>query len=241
MSNSARSFSKSTPFTTSGVLARPAGLPCGALSAAPGFDSRFLGSSGTYGDAIARPSRPFGTSAVVAPAGWLAKEPNVHPTFKETPAGMDSVVDNTMRFNPLPPRYGKTREISPAEISPKQRTLAPDLLATSKGLDPLSFPIVGSPERMGAVLASYAPNAPLFCHKYDPGRLTAGFLNSPTSLGGKAYVDDASCTMKMMKKDEARSPSADETWRSKKFVFDRTANIAHIPVVKRVSRHGDSF
>ena len=38
-----------------------------------------------------------------------------------------------------------------------------------------------------------------------------------------------------------RSPSMDSTWRAKKFAFDRTANIPHIPVAKRVSARGDFF
>ena len=33
----------------------------------------------------------------------------------------------------------------------------------------------------------------------------------------------------------------DMTWRAKKFAFDRTANIAHIPVAKRVGSRGDVF
>lgn len=235
---SARSFAGTNPFQTSGVLARPAGLPCGALAAAPGFDSRFLASSGSYGDAITRPGKPFGTAAVVAPPGWVPKEASVNPTYKEIPAGMDSVVDNTMRFRPLAPRYGKTREISPNEISPVQRTLAPDLLATSKGMDTQSLPTVRSPERMCAVLAPYAPNATLFQSKYDPERRTAGFLRSPTSVGGQMYIAEAASQTKM-KQHDALAPSADETWRTKKFVFDRTANIAHIPVVKRVGDYGD--
>ena len=90
----------------------------------------------------------------------------------------------------------------------------------------------------GAVLAPYSPNATLFQSKYDPERRTAGFLRSPTALGGKSYVEEAASNSKMMK-HEALAPSADATWRAKKFVFDRTANIAHIPVVKRVGDYGD--
>lgn len=185
-------FGSNSPFSTSGVLARPAGLPCGALNAAPGYMG--LAASSPRDGFASRPSRPFGTAAVVAPPGWVSKEACVHPTHKEIPAGMDSVVDNTVRFKPLAPRHGKTREILPSEYSPTMRRLAPDLLATSKGLNTATLPIISSPERMGAVLSPYTPNAALYMTKYDPERRTAGFLRTPNALGGSAYVDEATST-----------------------------------------------
>ena len=68
----------------------------------------------------------------MAPSGWLAKEPLVSPVHEVQGAGLDSVVDNTMRFSPNPPRWGKTREISPAENIPPLRILAPDTLSRAK-------------------------------------------------------------------------------------------------------------
>ena len=38
--------------------------------------------------------------------------------------------------------------------------------------------------------------------------------------------------MKTTSFNEAFSPSADVAWKAKKFNFDQTANLAHIPVVK---------
>jgi len=222
-------FMANKPFATSGVLARPAGLPCGALAAPPGYDTRF-----SVIDTQVRPSRPFGTAAVIAPSGWAAKEAGVAPTHANMAAGLDSVVDNTMRFKPLPPRYGKTREISPMETAPAIRTLAPDLLCSSKGLNPTSLPKVDHCGRMGAVLSQYSPSAALFAGQYDPERRTSGFLRTPGGLGGRNYVDAGSATTKMASTYMAQSPSADVGHTMKKFVFDRTANIAHIPVAKRV-------
>ena len=114
----------------------------------------------------------------------------MHPTHREIPAGMDSVVDNTVRFKPLPPRYGKTREVLPNEIAPVMRNLAPDLLASSKGLNPTTLPVIDSPGRMGAVLGPYSPNAALYSPKFDPERRTAGFLRTPNALAGSTYVDE---------------------------------------------------
>jgi len=183
-------------------------------------------------------SRPMGTPATVAPPGWASKEATVHPTHSEFAAGLDSYVDNTMRLKPLQPRYGKTREITPAEIPPSVRKLAPDLLVTSKGLDRASLPILDSPEKMGAVLGPYAPNADLFCQGYGPERHTAGFLRSPTKLGGRTFVDDATSSFKNANFHATFSPNADATWQQKKFAFDQTANIPHIPVAKRVGTNG---
>ena len=104
---------------------------------------------------------------------------------------MDSVVDNTMRLKPLPPRYGKTREVSPCEVSPSPRVLATDLLSVAKGLNVRELPVISSPERMGSILQPYAPNASLFFPKFDPERRTAGFLRSPTELGGRTSVDES--------------------------------------------------
>ena len=37
---------------------------------------------------------------------------------------------------------------------------------------------------------------------------------------------------------ESPSPSSDSTWKTKKFAFDQTANLAHIPVAKRIQPFG---
>ena len=181
--------SRSNVFATSGVMARPAGLPCGALANAPGPGS-VAGTmlSSKYGP-VSRPARPFGTSAVVAPPGWTALEAPVHPSHKLVAAGLDSVVDNTMRLRPLQPRYGKTRELSPCEIAPSPRQLATDLLSVTKGVNIGMLPVIDTAERMGAILTPYSPNASLFFNKFDPGRYGAGFLRSPTELGGRTSVD----------------------------------------------------
>jgi len=225
---------KTGAFGTSGVMAQPAGLPCGALGA-PSLNTRTFGTTASSG-AMPVPSRPFGTAGVVAPAGWLSKEAAVHPTHAEFPAGLDSYVDNTMRLKPLLPRYGKTREIAPTEIAPTMRVLAPDLLSTSKGLDRSALLNLESPERMSAVLPAYSPNAALFCQGFGPERRTAGFLRTPIALGGATYVDSAASFSKTQDLPSgATSPSADGTWKAKKFAFDQTANLAHIPVAKAFS------
>jgi len=169
---------------------------------------------------------------VVAPPGWIAREAPVHPSHKLVAAGLDSVVDNTMRLKPLPPRYGKTREISPCELAPTPRRLATDLLSEAKGVNIGKLPVIMSPERMGAILPPYAPNASLFFPKFDPERRCAGFLRSPTELGGRTSVDQDTAMLKTANFNKGFSPSADHTWKQKKFNFDQTANLAHIPVVK---------
>ena len=180
-------------FATSGVLARPAGLPCGALAAPPGgaFGTGTKTSQLSFQGSVTSPPRPFGKPAAIAPPGWSPREPPVHPTHTFVAAGLDSVVDNTMRLKPLQPRYGKTREISPCENVPSPRQLATDLLSVTKGLKIGSLPEIDSPERMGSILPPYSPNASLFFDKFDPGRLGAGFVRSPTELGGRTNVDAA--------------------------------------------------
>ena len=189
---SMNSTPRSNIFATSGVMARPAGLPCGALGAAQGIETGFDGSRYSSFGQTSMPSRPFGTPAVIAPPGWTAREAPVHPSHKIVAAGLDSVVDNTMRLKPLPPRYGKTRELSPCEITPSPRQLATDLLSVAKGVNIGKLPVINSPERMGAILPPYAPNASLFFPKFDPERRCAGFLRSPTELGGRTSVDEQS-------------------------------------------------
>ena len=59
-------------------------------------------------------------------------------------------------------------------------------------------------------------------------------ISTPTALGGRAYVDEAASLAKSSTAfSQAQSPSGDLTWRAKKFAFDQTAYIAHIPVAKR--------
>ena len=48
-------------------------------------------------------------------------------------------------------------------------------------------------------------------------------------------------SMKTMRLNDFGSPSPDGTWKSKKFAFDRTANLAHIPVVKATIRKPFGF
>lgn len=97
------SFQESyAPFTTSGVLARPAGLPCGAL-AAP-VNPMALSVTWSSSPKMSSFLKPQTVGAHVAPPGWVAKEPIVHMVHEYQAAGVDSVVDNTMRFRPCPPR-----------------------------------------------------------------------------------------------------------------------------------------
>lgn len=237
------SSSRQSVFATSGVLARPAGLPCGALANAPGgeFGASTTKSQLPFQSTVSSTARPFGTAAVIAPPGWVAREAPVHPSHKLVAAGLDSVVDNTMRLKPLKPRYGKTREISPCELVPSPRQLATDLLSVTKGVNIGRLPEIDSPERMGSILAPYSPNASLFFNKFDPGRYGAGFLRSPTELGGRTNVDEAAASMKSMRMHDGFSPSSDNLWKQKKFHFDRTANLAHIPVVKATIRKPFGF
>lgn len=43
-------------------------------------------------------------------------------------------------------------------------------------------------------------------------------------------------SLKTASLNEGFSPSSDSAWKAKKFHFDRTANLAHIPVVKATIR-----
>jgi len=216
-------------------MARPAGLPCGALGAPSVITRGSSSPNATYGPATS-PTRPIGMAAEVAPVGWNSKEATVHATHAEPPAGLDSVVDNTMRLKPLGPRYGKTREITPAEVVPKMRVLAPDLLLTTKGLNPSSLPVVPDAAHMGSVQKQYAPNAALFSAGYGPERRTAGFLRS--RVGGGTYEDDGTAFMKTQGLNDVASPSVSPNHKEKKFAFDQTANLAHIPVAKSVTVNG---
>jgi len=159
----------------------------------------------------------------------------VNATHSEPAAGLDSVVDNTMRLNPLQPRYGKTREITPAEVAPKMRILAPDLLIETKGLDPKTLPIVPDSEHMGSVQKQYSPNAALFSAGYGPERHTAGFLRTRVGASG-TYDNDGLAFIKSQGLSDVPSPSQlDAGYKTKKFNFDQTANLAHIPVAKSVT------
>ena len=213
--------------STSGVMARAAGVPALSKPVNP------MALETTWNSTTSSPSRynkPGTVYAPIAPAGWTAAEPKVHPIHEQKAAGVDSVVDNTMRFKPLPPRWGKTREVGPAETPPPFRILPAATLSANKGMVVADLPPVESAERMSSVLPMYSPSAPLFDNHYPPDRIVAGFIGHPKALTQQAYVDENTATYKASFKYNKPSPGSSPTSSMAKFEYDLSASHAHIPV-----------
>lgn len=221
-----------TFMSTSGVMARPAGLPCGVLAKPvnPMALETTWNASSPLSSTFNKPSTKY---ADVAPQGWRAAEPAVSPFHEQQAAGVDSVVDNTMRFKPLPPRWGKTREVSPAETAPPFRVLPTDKLSVTKGVKLDQLEKLDTAERLSAVLPPYSPSAPLFDNHYPPDRLVSGFIAHPKNLTQQALVDASTAVYKQSFKYQKPSPAASPTSTMQKFEFDQTASHAHIPVKSR--------
>jgi len=213
----------------SGPLASPAGVGTGLMSTGQ-LNTSIKWSHQTL---AGFPSKPESRPAQRTPSGYVRKEPLVHAIHEQVGAGMSSVIDNTLRIKPLPPKWGKAREIVPAENTPPLRILAPATLAMSKGLDPKDLSAMESPEQMTSVLAPYSPSNSIFNEKYAPGYGYAGFVTSPSAYGGRISVDAATTTFKQSFKFAADSPNASPTSTMLKFDFDKTAGLPHIPVGAR--------
>jgi hypothetical protein len=83
---------------------------------------------------------------------------------------MRGVIDNTVRFKPLPPMYGKSKEYHRGENQAKVHLTAPDTLAETKGLKHSDYPPFGPAECVPAVLTQYSKPVPLQ-YKMDPMRI----------------------------------------------------------------------
>lgn len=152
------------------------------------------------------------------------------PTHAECAAGMDGVVDNTVRFSPCKPRYGKTREYHAHEIKPNQRVLAADTLAATHGK--LNFPSLSVDESMPAILPKYSSGVP---HEAPDGpmKLSYGFVCSPNAQRSKSYIDDHAASRKLAPTFAVGvSPSASPDSTMSKFSADLTASSPQIPVIK---------
>jgi len=219
--------------STSGVMAMPAGLPGGVLGKPVNPMALEVTWNSTMSPLRSTFNKPSTVSAPVAPANWFAAEPRVHPIHEQQAAGVDSVVDNTMRMKPLPPRWGKTREVGPQEVAPPFRILPTDKLSVTKGLKLDDLPKLEAPERMTSVLPPYSPSAPLFDNHYPPDRLVSGFMAHPKALTQQAIVDPQTASYKMSFKYTKPSPNNSPMSTMQKFDFDQTASHAHIPVKSR--------
>lgn len=162
----------------------------------------------------------------------------MHPVHESPGAGLQAVIDNTLRYSPNPPKWGKTRELSPAEVAPKQRVLAPATLSVAKGLKMDMMSTQAYPEEMCSVLQPYAPAVSLFVEKYAPERTRSGFVSSPSNYAGCSSVDANTATFKQSFKFNAASPNMSPTSTMAKFDFDRTAGLPHIPVASRKTLFG---
>ena len=217
----------------------PAGVPSGTqrspLVASPS-SGNLSDSLDSFASTFASTSKPFSQAATIVPSGWHPKEAATMPTSAERAAGMQGVVDNTVRFKPLAPKYGKTREYLPGENEPQQRLLAPDTLAETKGRKPSDYPPFGSAECLPAVLSMYQRSVPLQ-YKMDPTRLDSGFINSPQiQKGMRALPGDMATAKQGRSFQPGISPSASPTSTMNKFEFDLTASAAQIPVARRFNQ-----
>ena len=89
------------------------------------------------------------------------------------------------------------------------------------------------PERMCSVLPPYSACAPLYGEKFEPARLTSGFVSSPHNLAGRNCVDPATADYKASFRFAKLSPNSSPTSVMQKFEFDSTAALPHIPVCSR--------
>ena len=213
-------------------MVMPAGVSSGTQKMPfAGRSMPMMDSLDSFSSTFGSLSKPFSQPATIVPMGWKPREADCMPTHANNAAGMDGVVDNTVRFKPLPPRYGKTREYQPNEVVSPQRVLAADTLAGTRGRT--NFPPFGTSENMPAVLAPYERSAPLE-YKMDPTRLDSGFITSPAKHKGMRTIDAHSASGKLHSSFQVGiSPSASPTSAMCKFEFDQTASRPQIPVSRR--------
>jgi len=218
---------RATPFPS---FSTPAGVPTGTMDMPTGSLDLTTpwGQQGTQH--ILSPfhqARPNG----VTPTGWKPREASVRPNADAQAAGMCSYIDNTMRFAPLKQLWGKTRQFSNHEGAAPYRVLPEHTLAAIRSPHPA--PALESAEAMPSVLSKYAPAVAVFEHKYDPSRLNSGFISSPASLGKTGHGDlSASASMGSLS-PQTPSPNAHVGSQLRKFQYDQTASLAHIPVARR--------
>ena len=124
--------------------------PKSAYAVCCGASARAAGVPGAYGgrglgsvNAGFKPSpkllkhalREASPYAEVAPPGWFSLEANVHPSWRDTGAGVISQgsVDNTYLPVPLQNAWGKSRELSKREVRKPPHKQCTDLLVVAKG------------------------------------------------------------------------------------------------------------
>ena len=186
----------------------------------------------------ASPSLRRSIPSIIAPPGWVPREASVSPRNDMQSSGVVSVVDNTVRVSPLPPKYGKTRERSLCETKPTLRMpMAPDTLVCAKGFNMSTLTKLTMSESMCAVLPPYSPSAKIYAEKYEPARYTSGFVMSPVTQGGKWMESDVAADFKStFRKRTFGSPSPSDMSpmsTMSKFTFDQKASLPHIPVASR--------
>mmetsp|Transcript_21355 Transcript_21355/g.43190 ORF Transcript_21355/g.43190 Transcript_21355/m.43190 type:complete len:216 (-) Transcript_21355:278-925(-) len=169
--------------------------------------------------------RPSG----VVPSDWYPKEACVKPNYDAQAAGMCSYIDNTMRISPLKPFWGQTRALSRHESASPFRVLPEQTLAAIRY--PQHVPSLESSEEMPSVLKKYSPAVPVFEHKYDPARLSSGFISSPVALSPASRL--MASTSSPALSTHTPSPNAHAGSSMLKFSYDQTAGLAHIPVARR--------
>lgn len=114
---------------------------------------------------------------------YMAREPAVHPSWKDTGAGVISAgsIDNTYLPMPLTNAWGKCRELSCKENKPLKHKQATDLLVVSKRYV-LPAPAMGISD-MTTVRSPYSKPIPLM-HPIDPMRTEGGFVRGPNVIPG---------------------------------------------------------
>ena len=212
----------------------PAGVPTGTQKFARP-DRSVMNLDVSWCSSMSESSKPQSNSASLVPSGWRPQEADTMPTQGNRAAGMVGVVDNTVRYSPLPPKYGKTREGQPGEsVALLGRTLAAATLAETKGLKAGTIPHMSSAEYMPSVLPKYGKGVPLE-YKMDPTRLDSGFVSSPAAHRGTRTLPSFAADLKISQPIFApcESPNASPTSTMNKFDFDRTAGALTIPVARR--------
>ena len=226
-------------FSHTGVTAFPAGLASGCVPigapvgpTAPYELDRSV--SWRQQQRVSLRQQPF-------PA-WRPKEASVHPMCTAAAAGVNSAVDNTMRLSPVKRRWGLTRQASRREEGPLIMVTPAATLAAITTTNADATVTLGDDADMPSVLPKYAPAVSLFDAKYEPSRLSSGFIASPTRPGAGARptlsrpglgASASSPALLSLAMSQALSPSTSPDGRARKYRFDMTAGLPHIPVARR--------
>jgi len=217
------------PMLTGSPFATPAGVATGTMNM-PNGSSLDLHTKWSQQEGTLNVLSPFHQARPngVVPSGWQPKEASPKPNYDCQAAGMCSYIDNTMRISPIKPFWGQTRQLSRVEGTSPYRVLPEHTLTAIKA--PHGAPHLESPEAMASVLNKYAPAVPVFDYKYDPSRLNSGFISSP-SLGHSIFMNESRSSPTLS--PQTPSPNADPSSTFRKFNYDQTAGLAHIPVARR--------